>query len=83
MPQNRPTNSAPSQPEDVENRLNALAERLAFAEHTLDNLGGVVTAVQAQLERLEREAKRIESLVERLSRMGLEEDLPHDKPPHY
>lgn len=83
MQQNRSFHPAPAKPDDVERRLSVLEERLAFAEHTLDDLGGVINAVQTQLDRLESEARRIESFVERLSTMRLGEDRPHEKPPHY
>jgi len=73
----------PSQPNDVEKRLSVLEERLAFLEHTLDDLGGVLTATQAQLDCLEGKAEKLQVHFQRLSDLNLGEDLPHEKPPHY
>ena len=83
MRQNRQTNAGASQADAVETRLGSLEERLAFAEHALDNLSGVLTAAQAQLDRLERESRKLKAHVERISELGLGEDLPQEKPPHY
>jgi|GEM_PF-336992 len=84
MQDNPPTTDPlPSISADVDRRLIALEERQAFMEHTLESLGQALTATRAQLDRLECEASKTGALVERLSSLGLGDDLPHEKPPHY
>jgi uncharacterized coiled-coil protein SlyX len=67
----------------VGKRLITLEERLAFAEQTLEKLADVCTAIQARLDRFEDASLRIQSKIERLTELGLGEDLPLEKPPHY
>ncbi len=83
MQKNQFSQPGPSQPNDVDKRLSVLEERLTFMEHTLDDLGGVLTATQAQLDRLEGKAEKLQAHLQRLSDLSRGEDLPHEKPPHY
>lgn len=66
-----------------EEALIALETKLAFQEETLRVLNDVVTAQQAQIERLEQICRQ---LAERVARSGdgSFKELPADElPPHY
>jgi len=64
-------------------RLTAVEERLMFQQRQIDELNQVILAQAADISRLQRELAHSRSAIERLVAAGAEEDLPHEKPPHY
>jgi SlyX protein len=64
----------------VDERLVGIEERLAYQQHLLDQLNGVVLQQRGELDRLTRE---LASLRDLLADMSPGENLPYEKPPHY
>ncbi len=67
-----------------EQRIIELETRLAYQEHTLNELNDVVTDQQSQLTRLEQLATTLSSRLEALAEAGPgSADAATEKPPHY
>jgi SlyX protein len=73
----------PERPRDeaLEQRIQALEERLAYQQRLLEELNEVVLEQRGELDRLSRQAVASRATIEQLLAQG--EDLPHEKPPHY
>ncbi len=70
-----------SPPPDLAQQLRTLEEKLSFQQRALEELGEVVLAQQAQLDKQGNELTRHRKLMDDL--LTRSEDLPHEKPPHY
>jgi SlyX protein len=65
-------------------RLTALEERLSFQQRLIEELNEVLLTHRNDVTRLERQLSQCVAAVERLAASrGGEDDLPHEKPPHY
>ena len=67
----------------MEERLIELETKISYQDHIIGELNEVVTSQQQQIERLEKEMKRIHSHLKALNSSGLarpDEEIP---PPHY
>lgn len=67
-------------PENVPRQIIALEERLAYQQHLLDQLNGVVLQQRGEIDRLARE---LAALRDSLNELNTGENLPYEKPPHY
>jgi len=67
----------------VTQRIVDLEERITFLQQTTDQLNEVVLEQQAELRTLHRELNSFRTLVENLLDLGVGDDLPDEKPPHY
>ena len=63
-------------------RLLAVEERLTFQQRAVEQLNEVVLRHERRIEELCRELAAYATTLEGLSRQA-DEDLPHEKPPHY
>ncbi len=64
-------------------RVVDLEHKLAFQQRAFDELNAVVLEQQAEIENLRREQASLQQLLEELTNRDRNEDLPHEKPPHY
>ncbi len=74
------------QPDDTD-RLQSLVvdleHKLAFQQRAFDELNTVVLEQHSEIEKLRREQASLRQLLEELTNRDRDEDLPHEKPPHY
>ena len=78
--------SLPPDPQDAAEaarKIIELEEKLTFQQQSVEQLNGVVLQLQADLASLRRELESFRSMVEELLDMGVGDDLPQEKPPHY
>lgn len=64
-----------------ESRLIELESKIAFLEHTIDELNEVLLEVRAQVDRIEQTLSQTREQLEQQAAGGA--DLPFQKPPHY
>jgi SlyX protein len=67
----------------MEDRLIELETRLAFQEHTLQELNEVVTAQQRQLDRIEQQIAELAERLHALKASPLASEAEETPPPHY
>ena len=73
----------PADPEDVSVQLVELQQKLTFQQQAYDDLNQVVLQQQSELTLLRRELESLRRLLQNLADRGVDDDLPHEKPPHY
>lgn len=74
--------AAPSSPDPVQARLEALEVKASFAEDAVDTLSDLVHRQQMQIERLVRELVDLREQLAQV-REGSPRTLRDDLPPHY
>lgn len=67
----------------MENRLIELESRLAFQEHTLQELNGVVARQQQEILRLTRELEALRGQLRDLATLPVAGRVDEPPPPHY
>jgi len=67
----------------MENRLIELESRLAFQEHTLQELNEVVVRQQQEITQIRRELEAVHAQVRALSAQPLANRSDESIPPHY
>ena len=75
--------NSPSPSDDLPAQLLELEQKLMFQQRSFDELNAVVLGQQAELEQLHREVNSLRQLLQGIAERGGDEDLPHEKPPHY
>lgn len=68
---------------DHENRLVELETRIAYQEHTLQQLNDVVTEQQARVARLESSLSALHERLREVSENVFRHEGGEEKPPHY
>lgn len=66
----------------MEDRITELESRLAFLDHTINELNEVVTNQDASLRKLEQQNKDILQQVQNLGE-AVKHEPQHEIPPHY
>lgn len=64
-------------------RLTELETKISYQEHLLGELNDVVTSQQRQIDRLERQLKRMGDHLKQMSGSGLARPEEEAPPPHY
>jgi len=67
----------------MENRLIELESRVAFQEHTLQELNDVVVRQQQEMVQLQRELGILRAQIQALSALPLANRADEPPPPHY
>ncbi|HEX6962717.1 MAG TPA: SlyX family protein [Lacipirellula sp.] len=67
----------------IQNRVQAVEERLMFQQRLLDELNEVVLGQQKRLDDLVRQIGKLADALQRLADASPGGELPHEKPPHY
>jgi len=67
----------------MENRLIELESRVAFQEHTLQELNDVVVRQQQEMAQLQRELGILRAQIQALSTLPLASRADEPPPPHY
>ncbi|BCS96621.1 hypothetical protein DSLASN_22530 [Desulfoluna limicola] len=66
-----------------DDRLMDIETKLAFQEHTIDELNGVVIAQQKEIDQLKKAVEYLLDKMELLVDTHMERAPADDKPPHY
>lgn len=67
----------------MEERLIELETKISYQEHIIGELNEVVTEQQRQIDRMEKELKRIQTHLKGISGSGLARPDEEAPPPHY
>jgi len=67
--------------DEVEERFQALENKVLYQDRTIDELNEVVTRQQDQIDKLNAEFERLRALFESAAEGGIEDD--DEPPPHY
>lgn len=67
----------------MEEKIIALETKLAFQEHTVNELNDIITDQQAQIDRLREELEIVSLRLESVTESGSNPDEPEPPPPHY
>lgn len=75
--------STPDDSQDLRSLIIELEHKLAFQQRAFDELNAVVLKQQTEIDSIHRESLSLRQQLQNLRDRGNEEDLPHEKPPHY
>ena len=68
---------------DLETRIDDLESKLAFQEHTIQELNDVVTTQQTELMLFKQKLRQLQSQLESQSSSGMADSNQEPPPPHY
>ncbi|ATX82854.1 SlyX protein [Mariprofundus ferrinatatus] len=67
----------------MEKRIIELETKISYQDHIISELDDVVTSQQKQIEKLEKEMKRVQAHLKALTSSGLAHPDEESPPPHY
>jgi len=67
----------------LENKIINLESKLAFQEHTIQELNDIVTIQQTELMKFKTHLKNLSEQLESQSSTGMEDNTQEPPPPHY
>ena len=67
----------------TDKRINELETKIAYQEHTIQELNDVIYEQQQQIDRIEIMCKHLMDRIQTLSDSGTNEQPGNDRPPHY
>jgi len=67
----------------ADKRINELETKIAYQEHTIQELNDVIYEQQQQIDRIEIMCKHLMDRIQTLSDTGASDQPANDRPPHY
>jgi len=67
----------------TDKRINELETKIAYQEHTIQELNDVIYEQQQQIDRIEIMCKHLMDRIQTLSDTGASDQPANDRPPHY